>query len=288
MLYYLRKNKGGLMFVSKILVLILSTVISSYSFADKGKFFDHAITVIFENTNYSNAIRQPFLKKLADQGALFSNFSALTHPSQGNYIALTSGSLNGVLNDKNVDINSTNIIDLLEAKKLTWKVYAEDYPGNCFTGNVKGYVRKHNPFISYLNIQKNLNRCSNIVNASQFDMDIKNGSLPNYVFYIPNLNNDGHDTNVTFADNWYSQKFSSLVKDPQLMKNTILVTTFDESGVSLKNQIYTSIVGGPVKPGTFADSLNTYSLLKLFEENWSLEDLGRSDKTAVSIPPIWL
>ena len=276
------------MFNVKISTLMICTLISSQSFADKGKFFDHSITVIFENTNYANAIKQPFFNQLATQGALFSNFSALTHPSQGNYVALTSGSLNGVINDKNIDINAENIVDLLEAKKLTWKVYAEDYPGKCFTGNINGYVRKHNPFISYLNIQKNASRCANIVNANQFDIDAKNGSLPNYSFFVPNLKNDGHDTGVSYADKWYSKKFAPYFADPQFMKNTVFITTFDESGVSFKNQIYTSIVGCNVKPGEIKNAVNTYSLLKLFEENWNLGDLGKSDKTAVSIPLIWL
>mgnify|MGYP000947856384 FL=1 len=173
---------------------------ANQSLADKGKFFDRAIFVVFENTNYSNALKQPFLKKLANQGALFTNFLAPTHPSQGNYVALTAGSMNGVTGDGLYNLNVNNIADLLEAKGLTWKVYAEDYPGNCFTGNSKKYVRKHNPFISFTNIQKNPSRCSNIVNANQFDIDAKSGKLANYIFYVPNLNNDGHDTGVAYAD----------------------------------------------------------------------------------------
>ena len=78
----LRKNKGGLMFISKLLGFILLTTVSLSSFADKGKYFDRAIIVIFENTNYSNAIKQPFFKKIADQGALFSNFLALAFSAE--------------------------------------------------------------------------------------------------------------------------------------------------------------------------------------------------------------
>jgi hypothetical protein len=90
--------------------------------------------VIFENTNYEDAMDQPFFKKLATLGTNLTNFFALTHPSQGNYIGLTSGSLNGVKNDNPIDLNVTNVIDLLESRGISWKVYAEDYPGNCFLG----------------------------------------------------------------------------------------------------------------------------------------------------------
>ncbi|MBS1969791.1 MAG: hypothetical protein JSU04_05765 [Bdellovibrionales bacterium] len=274
----------------KILTFISFVTVSQLTLAapQSGKYFDHAIFVLFENTNYSTALAQPFFGKLAKSGSNFTNFSALTHPSQGNYVALTSGSLNGVKGDAQYDIDSTNIIDLLEKKNLTWKVYAEDYPGNCFTGmSSKGYVRRHNPFISYINIQKNLARCARIVNASDFDKDVANGTLPNYVFYVPNLKNCGHDTGVAYADKWYGQKFGSYISNSKFMENTVLISTFDESGPGLRNQIYTSIFGPAVQAGNYSASLSTYSLLKLMEENWDLGDLGRGDATAASVPQIW-
>lgn len=269
-------------------LFFLSFSVQSFAAPRSGKYFDRVIFILFENTNYSSAIKQPFFKQLADSGAHFSNFMALTHPSQGNYIALTSGSLNGVTGDSPVNLNVNNVADLLEAKGLTWKVYAEDYPGNCFSGSSKeNYARKHNPFISYLNIQGNPVRCVNIVNASQFDQDAANGSLPNYVFYIPSCKNDGHDTGVTYADKWYGQKFSSYLNDPHFMENTVLISTFDESGVSMKNQIYTSIVGPAVKPVVISDEFSTYSLLNLIEDNWNLGNLGKGDATASPILNIW-
>jgi hypothetical protein len=33
--------------------------------------------------------------------------------------------------------------------------------------------------------------------------------------------------------------------------------------------------------------VNTYSLLRLIEENWGLGDLGKEDATAPAIPNIW-
>lgn len=270
-------------------LMVLAFNVQALAAAPKnGRYFDRVITVIFENTNFDIAMQQPFFNKLGTQGALMTNFMAMTHPSQGNYIALTSGSLNGVTNDNPVDINSTNIVDLLEAKGITWKVYVEDYPENCFTGATRlNYARKHNPFISYLNIQRNAARCANIVNASHFDTDAAAGTLPEYVFYVPNNRNSGHDTGVTFADKWYAGKFSSYIANPNFMNGTILVSTFDESGKGAKNQIYTSLYGPGVKVGAYADNVNTFSLLALIEDNWSLGNLGRGDATAVPFPNMW-
>ncbi|MBL7687528.1 MAG: hypothetical protein JNJ49_05795 [Bdellovibrionaceae bacterium] len=273
------------------MVSAMVMVVSSLSGAapKSGRHFDRAIFVIFENENYSSVISEPFFKELAQKGANFTDFRAITHPSQANYIALTSGATHRVLGDMTTDLNVSNIADLLEAKGLSWRVYAEDYPGNCYTGDRSGdYVRKHNPFISYVGIQKNSARCDLIVNAKQFDQDAANGDLPHYVFYVPNMKNDGHDTSVAYADKWYRKKFAGYLNDQQFMTNTILISTFDESGLRLKNQIYTSIVGPDVKPGTYSETLNLYSLLRLVEDNWNLGNLGREDATAPSIPEkIW-
>lgn len=278
--------------MSKVIFLTLCAFVFSmqtFAASQRGKHFDRIITVIFENKNYSDATRQPFFRELAQSGATFSNFMALTHPSQPNYLALTSGGLHNVTTNDVVNLNVSNIVDLLEAKGITWKVYAEDYPGNCFTGATRAaYARKHNPFISYLNIQRNLSRCANIVNASQFDQDVANGTLANYVFYIPNNKNSGHDTTVGYADKWYAQKFKKYVGDTQFMQNTILVSTFDESEPSAsRNQIYTSIVGPAVKSVDISTGLTLFSLLHLVEDNWSLGNLGREDATAAPIPDIW-
>lgn len=274
------------------LVLLLSVFfcVTTHASAPIGKYFDRVIIVVFENNDYAKTIQQPFFRKLAKSGANFSNFMAITHPSQPNYFALTSGSTQGVSSNKTVDVNSNNIVDLLEAKKLTWKVYAEDYPSDCFSGAKSArYVRKHNPFISYLNIQSNPVRCANIVGTDRFNADVENGDLPSYVFFIPNNTHNGHDTNVAYADRWYKKRFSKIIANEQIMNGTVLITTFDEnSGKTRPNKIYTSIIGPSVKQGVYREKLNLYSLLNLIEDNWDLGDLGNKDAGATPIPSaIW-
>lgn len=269
---------------------VLTTLLSLTSQAAvNGKHFDHAIFVIFENTDSATAAQLPFFRSLANQGANLINFLAITHPSQGNYIALTSGDLQGVSDDRSIDLKARNIVDLLEAQGLTWKVYAEDYPGNCYAGDTyRSYARKHNPFISYLNVQTDSSRCAHIVNAAEFDTDTQKNQLPNYVFYIPNLKNDGHNTSPSYADKWYGQKFSSYVNDSEFMKSTVLITTFDESNTHTgPNQIYTTLTGANIKPQNVSKSLTTYSLLALIEDNWNLGDLGLHDASAPVVPDIW-
>src|SRR5262249_29701624 len=116
--------------------------------------FRKIMVVVLENTDYDDAIEQPFLASLVKRGLLLTHFTAVAHPSQPNYIAMVAGSSFGVRSDGNVDLDQRHIGDLLEAKGLQWKVYAEGYPGGCFLGARAGsYVRKHVPFLSFKSVQ---------------------------------------------------------------------------------------------------------------------------------------
>jgi hypothetical protein len=245
------------------------------------------MTVVLENTNRAAALRQPFLASLAGQGALLTNFTGEAHPSQPNYIALISGSTFGVTSDRNVRLTGRHLGDLLEAKGLEWKVYAEGYPGNCFLGARAGtYVRKHVPFLSFENIQSNAARCARIVNATELARDVRDGRLPQYSLYVPDLNNDGHDTGIAYAARWLSTTFGPLLRDPKFTQGLLFIVTFDESRSRAfgNNQVATILVGDAVKPGTVLDAAyNHYSLLRLIEDELHLGSLGQNDAHAAVI-----
>jgi len=98
--------------------------------------FSNILVIILENTDYASAIADSHLQAFATSGVLFSNWNAVSHPSQPNYIAMTSGAINGVTSDAIQTIDVQNIVDLLEVNGLSWKTYQENWPGNCFTGSV--------------------------------------------------------------------------------------------------------------------------------------------------------
>jgi phosphoesterase family protein len=112
---------------------------------------------------------------------LASNAFGVTHPSQPNYIAATSGSTNGVADDNDTTINVPNIVDQLDAKGKTWKAYMQSL-SLCVTkldhacGN-QLYERKHNPFVSYQDVQGSPARMANIVDFNQFATDLASGHV---------------------------------------------------------------------------------------------------------------
>lgn len=252
--------------------------------------FKKVFIIVLENTGLSEANKTAYLAKtLGPLGATFSNFHGEGHPSQGNYIAMTAGSTLGVSGDGSVNLNAQHIGNLLEAKGMTWKAYAEGYPGSCFTGGSKGkYARKHVPFISYTNVSKNAQECAKIVNSSQLALDVKNGTLPDYSFYVPDLNNDGHDTSVAFASDWLNKNFSGYLKDPNFMKDMLFVVTFDEDDGTDVNSIFTLFYGPSVKPNVVESSrYDHYSLLRTIEDEWGLGTLGLLDAKAAPITAIF-
>jgi hypothetical protein len=276
--------------------LVFSSIIclSINSFATKttatpSGHFKKVVWIVLENTNYQGAMKQPYLAELLKSGATLTNMFGEAHPSQGNYIAMISGSTLGVKNDKPVDLSDSHIGDLLEKAGKDWRVYAEDFPGNCFTGiTSQSYARKHVPFISFTNVSKDSARCKKIEAADRFSQDLSAGLTPEYSMYIPNLKNDGHNTGVDFAGKWLSSTFGSLFKDPSTLGDTLFVITFDESEGSNTNQIYTLLIGSKINPGSStAQLLNHTSLLKMIEDELGLGNLGRDDAKAPVITGIW-
>lgn len=93
---------------------------------------------------------------------------------------------------------------------------------------------KHNPFMSFNNIRNNTARCQHIVNAEEhFANDVALGKhAPQYMYYTPNLLNDAHNTNVSYASHDISKVVDTMLDNEDFMKGTLIVVTFDENGES--------------------------------------------------------
>jgi hypothetical protein len=71
---------------------------------------------------------------------------------QPNYVAAVGGDTHGITGDgfKRIDSGVKTVVDLLEAKGISWGIYQEDMPYSGFEGNwinqktkANDYVRKH-------------------------------------------------------------------------------------------------------------------------------------------------
>src|SRR5260370_23861570 len=74
--------------------------------------FQHVFVIMMENTSYTSLIgnpNAPFINATSQNFGSAANYFGVTHPSQPNYIAATSGSTNGVTGDGDVTVNVPNI-----------------------------------------------------------------------------------------------------------------------------------------------------------------------------------
>jgi hypothetical protein len=283
--------------------------------------FDRVVIIVLENGDYEVAVKDQNLAALAAQGASFSNFHALFHPSYPNYLAMVAGTDFGIHSrgrlfaDRQVNFSNDaaheTIADRLIASGLNFKNYAEEVPeGDCpyridnqhIAGSKKGdYARRHVPFMSFREVQEKW--CDHVVRVdsskgnsllsddNNFVKDAKTG-LVAYSFYSPNMNNDGHNTNVGVAAAWLSN-FLKKTFPEKLRKGTLVVVTFDESDHNADNRIFTLFLGDMVKdasqqdPKVLSRYYTHYSVLRTIEDNFGLEPLAAGDRDAAPITDIW-
>lgn len=279
---------GRRWFRSAILGSLAALAAGTSAAGEPPRRFEKVFIVILENEDAAAALRQPYMKALAARGAYLDQFHAVARPSQPNYVALVSGAIHGVTSNGRFDLAVPSVANLLEAKGLTWKTYAEGYPGGCFADDRGKYARKHNPFISFNDIRTSPERCARIVPATQLAQDLATGSLANLSLYIPDNDNNGHDTGVAFADRWLQASMEPYFGDLKFMQGMLAVVTFDESSYSGGQRIYAAFLGDSVRPGAVsAERYTLYSLLRTIEDGFGLGNLGQEDARAAPIAGIW-
>jgi hypothetical protein len=270
------------------------------------------VLVILENTNPDHARAEPFLKCLVDSGAYLGNYYAVAHPSQPNYIALVSGSTQGVDGDSPATLDRPFLGD--EEHQLDWKVFAEQYKeeriGECNLSpkiDNTEYVRKHVPQLSFQYMQEDNAFCrAHVADTDAFFAAAKAYTLPAFSLVIPNLKNDAHgsNTDVLFrphaellsdADGWLRRNFSGLIRDPEFRRDVLLVVTFDENdtpwsryGWDEDNKVFAVFFGDDVIPGRKEHALYThYDLLRTIETIHDIKPMASGDRKARVIRGIW-
>ncbi|WP_084703976.1 alkaline phosphatase family protein [Phaeacidiphilus oryzae] len=245
---------------------------------------DHVVVVLEENHSYSDIIGSssaPYLNSLAAQGASLTSSFAVTHPSEPNYMALFSGSTDGLTSDA-CPVNAGSAANLgseLLAAGRTFTGYSEGLPSAGSTVCTSGaYARKHAPWVNFSNVPG-----SDSQPFSAFPTDYS--KLPTLSFVIPNLNDDMHDGTIAQADTWLKNNLSGYATWAQT-HNSVLVVDWDEDDYSESNQIPTIITGQPVAPGKYGETVDHYNVLATLEDMYGLPRAG-SSSGATAITDIW-
>lgn len=240
--------------------------------------FDHIVLVMFENKASSQitASSAAYFNTLAAQGAKFTQSYAITHPSQPNYIALFSGSTQGVTNDDCPKTFTTgNLGAQLIAAGRTFKGYSEAMPSDGYTGCSSGtYRRKHNSWVDFSTVPAASN-----VRYSTFPADYT--TLPTVSFVTPDMCNDMHDCSISTGNTWLKNNLDGYAQWAKT-HNSLLIVTFDEDNSLSLNHIYTAFVGANVKVGSYSEKITHYTVLRTIETAYGLSALGG----AANVSPI--
>ncbi len=244
--------------------------------------FRHVILIVFENHEVGDVLGNPdapTFNRLASTYATISRYNAVAHPSLPNYLALVSGSTQGIDSDcTDCVVDGRSLADTLAASGKTWKTYAEGLPNIGFTGASSGrYAKKHNPFVYF---RRNLTpaRLQRIVPLSRFASDVRARRLPAFSLVIPDLCHDMHDCDVATGDTWLGAFVRPLLHGSAL-RNSVVFVVFDEGTTDVGGGGRVAAVAlGPLvrHHAQSAAPNNHYGLLRTIEGGLGLPLLGRS------------
>lgn len=246
---------------------------------------DHVVVVIEENKHLrqvvSGSSETPTISSWAERGALFTSSHGLWHPSQPNYHALFSGSLQGLTdNSCPHTFSADNLGAQLQRNGMSFVGYSQGLPTNNPTMCSSGpYWRKHNPWVNYSNLPASTNQP-----FTAFPSDLSR--LPTVAFVVPDQNNDMHDGSVAQGDRWLAQNLQRYV-DWAFTHNSLLILTADEDdGSDPSNHIATVFLGPMVQPGQYSQPINHYDVLRTLEEMYGLPALANAAQ-ATAIRNVW-
>lgn len=223
----------------------------------------YTVLVIMENRDYDLVIGSkdaPYINgTLVPEGALMTNSHAVTHPSQPNYLALFSGSTQGIKGDSCPHtFNAANVGKELLGAGETFDGYSESMPSNqytrCFAAE---YARKHNPWVNFTSVPA----ASNLVYTHFVQPPAT------LTIIVPNLCHDMHDCSTQTGDAWLSKHLPPILKYNRA-HDGLFILTWDEADPDAngKNQIPTLLIGSMVKPGSYNQNITHYDVLRTIED----------------------
>ena len=304
-------------------------LVGSLTPSQRGTSFDYAVLIIMENHSLCSIVGNttigcatstiaPYETKLSQNYALATHYTALTHPSLANYLALVGGSTFNVTQTCSPRDNpcgsdhlccptpAANIVDRLEQTGLTWKAYSEDYPGK--SGCT--YQTDQLPFNYFQDINSSATRCARLVKANTvragttlgnpdiFLSDLgSTATASNFMWLTPTSCDQWHDLGCSgFGGTSYGDIYLSIVV-PKILNSAVFTTqraalfiVYDEGTGGCKphpcsgstdDYIYAVWAGPQVKRGYICNaSYSHYSFLSTLEWNWGLSSLTSNDGSA--------
>jgi phosphatidylinositol-3-phosphatase len=258
----------------------------------------HVVLVMEENQSYSTVVGQtgtwPNLNNLIAEGALPTNYYANSHPSIGNYFMLTTGQTL-TTNDSSTTVwDVDNIARRMLGSNVPFKVYAEGITNGYVGGSTGLYLIRHNPFVMLSDIADSQQVADEVIwPFSQFVTDVANGTLPEFSYIVPDMDDDAHSGTPQEADSWLQANVVAPLTSTAAFQpggDGILIVDFDEaedSDTAHGGGHVSPVFWGPnVLPGYTQTSTTVYqhqSMLRTMMEALELQNPPGAAATAPSM-----
>lgn len=237
--------------------------------------YTHVVWILLENDSYKDVIGNssaPYLNGLARRCGLATNYSAITHPSLPNYIALTSGSTHGISDDGGPSDHRLSGPSIFSQLGAGWRTVAESMPSPCSHDDGGEYLARHNPAVYYDSVSA---ACGKQDAAGPLRATAR------FTLIVPNRCNDGHDCPLSTVDHWLARALPPLLAAPSYRQGgTAIFITWDEGGHD-SNQVPLLVVSPYTPAGTRSNAaFDHYSLLATTESMLGLRCLAAACHTA--------
>jgi len=230
----------------------------------------HVFVIVMENHSPQEALTGPFTASLAARYRVAANYSAITHPSVPNYLALTSGQTWGVNDDSYHVLPRADIGDQLTTAGIKWRAYMEGLTGRGCLDSPLPYDPGHNPFAFYGG------GCPpNVVPFTSLKDDLAQNT-PRFSWISPDDCHNGHSCPIAAADGWLRETVTLITQSAAWSNNGILFITWDEDDSSAGNHVLTLVVAPGLSHLVSNRPYNHYSLLATIEDLLGVSRLGEA------------
>ena len=264
-----------------------------------GANFDHVVIIAMENQNYADvmgtglgSVSAPFMANLLPSSStipLYHGYGAdgrtINGCSAACYVALISGSDQGVSDGYPCCLTAKTVIDEMQTAGLTWAAYCE---AGCPRGN------DHFPFTGFQSLSNSPSIYDgSSVSTSGFVAAANSASPPDLLWYTPTDNHNMHDNSISSGDTYLknfligkgsitSPSSGSLLASKlfQAGQRTLLVLWWDEYDPA-PILFYGLMIKQPFI--SISTSFDHYSILRMLEDNWGLSTLTPNDAAATGL-----
>ena len=223
-----------------------------------------------ENHTPSQALTGQFTASLAASYRVAADYSAITHPSVPNYLALTSGQTWGVHDDSYHALPQEDLGDQLTTAGINWRAYMEGLTDRGCLESPFPYDPGHNPFAFYGG------GCPhNVVPLTSLSADLAQGTEM-FTWISPDDCHNGHGCAVSVSDDWLRETVTLITSSDSWKSNGILFVTWDEDDGRGDNHVLTLVIAPGQSHLVSNTPYNHYSLLATIEDLMGVGRLGEA------------